>query len=247
MKVGVADYGLQYWDGGCYDLEQRLSDLKRIGYEGIEQLRAHCASDAMEKAALYRRSGMDFCCCSGPEMDASIRWTAALGKKYVWPAVSNKPGSFENLCKQVNIASEAAARWGVRVALHNHLGTLVETEEQLDRFMERCPRAGLIYDTAHMAAAGGDALDVAARYAERICVVHVKDWLSTDPDREEWWERGRFLELGAGNIGLDNAAIVEILRGKGYEGWLLVEHDWHRNEPLDDLAVSREYLRQAGV
>jgi len=63
---------------------------------------------------------------------------------------------------------------------------------------------------------------------------------------DNWPQRGRFCELGAGNIGLDNAAVVKELIAVGYDGWILVEHDTHLRDPLLDLAVSREYLRKAG-
>jgi len=28
MKIGVADYGMNVWYGGLYDIEERLADLK---------------------------------------------------------------------------------------------------------------------------------------------------------------------------------------------------------------------------
>ena len=40
---------------------------------------------------------------------------------------------------------------------------------------------------------------------------------------------------------------VKSLVAAGYAGWFCVEHDTHLRDPLEDLAHSREYLRQAGV
>jgi hypothetical protein len=37
-KIGVADYGMDVWFGGNYNLEQRLRKLKAIGIDGIEWL-----------------------------------------------------------------------------------------------------------------------------------------------------------------------------------------------------------------
>jgi len=78
--------------------------------------------------------------------------------------------------------------------------------------------------------------------------VHLKDWLVLKPEvgLDKWWDRGRFCELGAGNIGLDNAAVMNEVRKAGYDGWVFVEHDTHLQDPLKDLAISREYLRKAG-
>ena len=91
LKFGVADYGLNVWDGGLYDIESRLLDIKKLGLSGTERLEAVSASDALCKAALYRRLGMDFSTCRGPSVQAGIEWTAGLDKKYVWIT----PGSLD--------------------------------------------------------------------------------------------------------------------------------------------------------
>jgi len=247
MKVGVADYGLNVWYGGDFDHEQRLLELKRIGYEGTERLEALSPADALHRAARFRRLGVDFATCRGPTVEASLQWTAALGKGYVWVSVTGR--DFETFCRQANAQAEACARWGVRAALHNHLGSPVESQQELEEFLVRCPECGLILDTAHLAAAGGDPVDIAARYAGRLVAIHLKDWVLENPDvgLEDWTRRGRFCRLGAGNIGLDNAAVLRAARQAGYDGWVFVEQDTHLRDPLEDLAASRDYLRQAGL
>lgn len=246
MKFGVADYGMNVWDGGCFDTEERLSRLKEIGYEGVERLEAVSADNALYKAVRFRKLGMDFATVRGPNVETSIQWTAAFGKSYVWTMVTGK--DFDTFCRQVNTQVEACARWGIRAGLHNHLGSLVESQAELEAFLDRCPGCGLILDTAHLAAADGDPVDIVKKYGERLVAVHLKDWLVTSPDvgLERWPQRGRFCELGAGNIGLDNAAVMRAIVDAGYDGWVFVEHDTHLQDPLKDLAISREYLRKAG-
>jgi sugar phosphate isomerase/epimerase len=243
MRIGVADYGMNVWEGGDFDWEQRFAGLKAIGYDGVERLRASGAEEAMHKAARARRMGMDFATCLGPSPETSIQWTAALGKSYVWTNVAGK--DFDAFCRQVNVQVAACARWGIRAGLHNHLGTAVETQPQLEQFLARCPGCGLILDTAHLAAADGDPIAIIEEHAQRLVAVHVKDWLVVNADvgLERWPERGRFCELGAGNIGLDNSAVMRALGRAGYDGWVLVEQDTHLQDPLADLAISREYLR----
>ncbi|MFH1969981.1 MAG: sugar phosphate isomerase/epimerase [Verrucomicrobiota bacterium] len=247
MKIGVADYGMNVWDGGCFDIEERLARLKQIGYEGVERMEAITADQAIGKAAAYRRLGMDFATCRGPTPEVSIEWTAALGKAYVWTSVTGT--DFNTFCRQVNIQVKACARFGIRAALHNHLGSPVESQAQLEEFLGRCPECGLILDTGHLAAAGGDPIAIVRQYAGRLLVVHVKDWLVKDAGvgLDRWYERGRFCELGAGNIGQDHKAFVQELKKTGYDGWVFVEHDTHLRDPMLDLAVSREYLRSAGI
>jgi sugar phosphate isomerase/epimerase len=91
-------------------------------------------------------------------------------------------------------------------------------------------------------------VEIVNRYSERLTAIHLKDWITLREEvgLENWTQRGRFCELGAGNIGLDNAAVLGALRKVGYDGWIFVEQDTHLQDPLRDLAISREYIRQAG-
>ncbi|HBQ63428.1 MAG TPA: hypothetical protein DD727_00575 [Clostridiales bacterium] len=244
MKFGVAEVGMTYWEGGCFDYERRLLGLKQAGYDGIERLTAQTPDEVLQKGALIRQLGMDFGTCLAPVPELSIRYTAAMGKDYVWTHVLGR--TFDVFCRQVNVQAEVCARWGIRVALHNHMGSLVETQEQVEEFLLRCPECGLILDTAHLAAVQGDPAEIIKKYPNRLEVLHLKDWISTDPGAAAWHQRGRFCELGAGNIGLDNAAVLNTAVSIGFDGWVFVEQDAHEREPLLDLAVSREYLRKAG-
>ena len=244
MRIGVADYGINVWEGGCFDFEHRLHRLEEIGYEGLERVEATDPAEALLRAARFRRLDMDFATCRGPSPQESLRWTAGLGKHYVWVSVSGT--EFDVFCRQASHQAELCRRWGVRVGLHNHLGTPVESQEELEEFLERCPQVGLILDTAHLAAADGDPVRVAEEYNDRLVAVHLKDWIVQDPEigLDNWTQRGRFCELGAGNIDLDNLAVMEVLREKGYDGWVFVEQDTHVEGPYEELAISREYLRR---
>jgi sugar phosphate isomerase/epimerase len=243
-QVLVADYGMNVWDGGLFDLGHRLKALRAIGYHGLERLSAVTEAGAVEAAAKFRRLGMMFATVSAPTPELSIRWSAAFGCRYVWTSVAGQ--DFDTFCRQVNVQAEACERWGLRVALHNHMGSLVEKHEEVVAFLERCPKAGLILDTAHLAAVGGDPIAIVRRYPERLTQLHLKDWLA-EREADAWHQRGRFCELGAGNIGLDNAAVVQALIEVGYAGTLCVEHDTHLQDPIEDLKISRQYLADCGV
>ncbi len=245
MRVGIADYGMNMWDGGCFDYMERSLNLKGIGYDGIERLTVASAEEGIVRAAQLRQLGMDFATVRGPNVELSIQWTSGLGKNYVWTQVLESR-NFNVFCRQVNRMAEVSRRWGINVALHNHMGTLVETQEQLDAFLQACPDCRLIFDTAHLAAMGGDCVEIIKKYSERIQVLHVKDWLLKDPSAERWNEKGHFCGLGKGNIGLDNLEVVKAAVDRGYDGWLFVEHDTHLQDPLIDLKESRAYLQKGG-
>lgn len=246
MKFGVADYGMHAWAGEIFDVEEQWAGLLSIGYDGIERLYALTAEDALHKSARMRKMGVGYGTCLGPTPEASLAWSAALGKSYMWTEVPAR--DFDTYCRQANLQAAACARWGLRMGTHNHLGSVVETQPQLEEFLSRCPDAGVILDTAHLAVAGGDPVEIVRRYPARLVAIHLKDWLELHPEigLDRWQQRGRFCELGAGNIGLDNAAVMRALVEVGYDGWIFVEHDTHLQDPLKDLAISRAYLREAG-
>ena len=91
-------------------------------------------------------------------------------------------------------------------------------------------------------------MEIVRKYGDRLVAVHLKDWLVTDAKKglDQWSQRGRFCELGAGNIGLDNIAVMKAVVKSGFDGWVFVEHDTHLRDPLKDLKKSREYLRKGG-
>ena len=62
------------------------------------------------------------------------------------------------------------------MTFHHHMGTVVETEREIDLLMARTGDAvGLLFDTGHLHFAGGDVLATARRHGRRINHVHGKD------------------------------------------------------------------------
>ena len=146
----------------------------------------------------------------------------------------------------------------MRVVVHHHAGTFVETPAEIDRLIADTDPSlvGLLLDTGHAAYGGADPVDIARRHGDRIRYVHLKDVDSAELQHvfnsavpmEEAWKRGVFCALGAGVV--DFAGVVETLRGKGYTGWMIVEQDVVPDaqgrlvpEPSDSARRSRTYLR----
>lgn len=250
MKFGIADYGVNVWDGGLYDIEERLTMLRDIGFNGTERLEATGPADAIQRAAIYRKMGMDFSTCRGPSVQNGIEWTAALGKEYVWATVGDcsRGKDFNEYCRKVNKMVEVCSRWGIKVGVHNHLGQVVERHHEVVDFLNKCPGAYLVFDTGHLSGAGGDPLEIVKNFPSRLCVIHLKDVFIKDSskDLDKWCERLRFCELGAGNNGFDNLKVMEALVASGYDGWVHIEHDTHLREPAIDLAVSYKHMVNAG-
>ncbi|HEX2502199.1 MAG TPA: myo-inosose-2 dehydratase [Methylomirabilota bacterium] len=126
--------------------------------------------------------------------------------------------------------AEHLAERGMRLAYHHHMGTVVESESEIDRLMEATgPAVGLLLDTGHLTYAGGDVLAVARRYAGRIVHVHCKDIRPATLAEARRRDRsfldavvdGVFTVPGDGCV--DYRALLEVLREAGYAGWLVVE------------------------
>lgn len=122
-----------------------------------------------------------------------------------------------------------AAEHGLSTVLHPHVGTLVETPEEIDAFASGST-VDLCLDTGHVLAAGGDPVAVAQRWAGRIAHVHVKDVdaslaaavLSGELTYAEAVRAGMYRPLGEGDV--DLAGVVAAL-GPGYDGWWVLEQD----------------------
>lgn len=245
MKFGVADYGMNVWHGGLYSIEQRLIDLKEIGYDGTERLEAATPSEAIQKAALYRKLGMDFSTCRGPNLQLNIEWSAALGKEYTWlsPGDMSRNVDFDVFCRRANEFVRACKLYGITASIHNHMHQRVENQQELEDFLKAVPEAGIVFDAGHLSMAGGNPVEIVKKYHKRISVLHLKDVFLTGETREDGIKDYRFCELGAGNNGFDNADVLEAVMEVGWDGWIHIEHDHHQRNPLEDLKTSRDFIR----
>ncbi len=148
-----------------------------------------------------------------------------LSRRPVLPA-----GDWKSYGEAVTAVARHTAARGVQVAFHHHMGTVVETEAELDRLMQVTgPEVGLLLDTGHLRFAGGDPLAVARRHGARIVHVHCKDVRAPVMERARTRDAsfcdavldGIFTVPGDGAI--DFAPIVAVLKQHGYAGWLVVE------------------------
>jgi inosose dehydratase len=151
------------------------------------------------------------------------------------------------------IAALAAER-GVQAVLHPHVGTMVETPDDVRRVLEGSAVA-LCLDTGHLLIGGTDPAELARQAAHRVAHVHFKDVDSRLARRVQGGEltytegvrTGMYRPLGAGDI--DVAAIVESLVARGYNGWYVLEQDTILAEeptgagPVADVEASAGHLR----
>ena len=136
--------------------------------------------------------------------------------------------------------ADAAADRGVLAVLHPHVGTMVETRDEVERVLNGSA-IRLCLDTGHLLIGGTDPLQLAREVPDRIAHAHLKDVdasLAADVQAgkltyTEAVGRGMYTALGAGDV--DIAGIVTALRSNGYDGWFVMEQDTILvGEPLDE-------------
>ncbi|WP_192036463.1 myo-inosose-2 dehydratase [Halomonas sp. YLGW01] len=148
--------------------------------------------------------------------------------------VSRRPTLGEDdwarLTEGLNVVGDYLKEQGVHMAYHHHLGTVVESQADVERLMDSTrDSVGLLLDFGHLVGAGGDPLATAKRYASRIKHVHCKDMrfpvLNELRNRDKSFLDGvldgLFTVPGDGNI--DFLPALNVLRESDYQGWLVVE------------------------
>lgn len=246
IRIGIADYGMNVRYGGFYDYEERMDRIREIGYDGLERLTPTDAADALRKASALALRGMGFATCNASDIEYAIKWTAAFGKKYIWCDNLMGADSFDALCLRANYLQAACEKYGICCAIHNHLGSPVESQAELEEFLARCPGVGMIFDIGHLGAADGNVQQIFDKYFDRIKAIHLKDW-KLDAEKAVWLGKGYFCALGKGELEAENRYVVKEALKRNFDGWILVEQDTHLREPLEDLRESRELIRSWGI
>lgn len=104
----------------------------------------------------------------------TLSLAAATGSESYEEVVEMDEAGWKEFFENLSRAEEICDRHGLALTLHSHYGTVIETDEQLWRFLEGCD-TGLCLDTGHLIIGGSDPVEVAERAADRVNHVHLKD------------------------------------------------------------------------
>ena len=158
------------------------------------------------------------------------------------------------LLRNLDRLAELARQRGVRAVLYPHVGTMIETGEEVRQVLDGS-WISLCLDTGHLLIGGTDPAELASQAPERIAHVHFKDVDARLARRVQDGQLtytqgvrdGMYRPLGSGDV--DVPAIVGSLRARGYDGWYVLEQDTiltgepPGEGPAADVWVSAEYLR----
>ena len=137
------------------------------------------------------------------------------------------------------------------MSYQEHMGTIIQTEHDVDRFMENTnDKTFLLYDTGHLLFAQADYEKVLKNYVSKINHVHCKDIrkkilensLNHDLSFRESFLDGVFTVPGDGCI--DYVPLLKILYENNYEKWLIIEaeQDPKKANPLEYAKIGYNYL-----
>lgn len=274
--------------GGEIPFEQCVSEMALAGFTGSEVGNKYPRDTAVLKRALemrglqicnawfstflttkpYAEVERDFVehCTFLKTMGATVVGVAEQGNsiqgRQDLPVFDAKPVNSEEqwakLTDGLNKLGAKAREMGMVLTYHHHMGTGVQTAEEIDRLMEETDSelVGLLYDTGHLVFSGEDEIAVLKKWLPRIRHVHLKDVRKQkleEATASKWSflksvKEGVFTVPGDGCI--DFEPIFTIIKESGYEGWWVVEaeQDPALANPLEYALKARAYIREkAGI
>jgi len=140
---------------------------------------------------------------------------------------------WQNLTANAHAVQALAGEYGLTFALHPHVGTLIETDAQVQRALELTD-LGWCLDTGHLMIGGTDPAGFARHHGERVTHVHLKDidadiaaaLMAGRMSLVQATQAGLFVPLGSGAAGGGRISqTLQALNEHGYDGWLVLEQD----------------------
>lgn len=247
--------------GGHISLEQCLSETAQIGFDGIEkghkmpndghELKKVLAAHGLvfvsgwysmnllvqdveaEKRAIQphldmlKANGCKVCIIAETSNTVHGNPNVALNDKPVQEA-----SRWPEFGARIEALAEFIASQGLDAAYHHHMGTVVQTREEIGRLMESTgPAMKLLLDTGHARFGGCDPAEVARSYMHRVRHIHAKN-VRPDVAKQVFAEnlsfldgvkRGVFTVPGDPDGAVDFAPVLKIAAEHGYDGWLVIE------------------------
>jgi inosose dehydratase len=245
--------------GGDTTLDELLTDVKDIGFQGVE-LGNKFPRDPAKLKPIMSRYGLDI--VGGwyssnllvRDADAEIAAMAdhlelleAMGSSvFVLAETSNAvhgdrssrldahpelaAGDWKQFGERLNDVAAYVNQRGLRFAYHHHLGTIVETREELQRFYDATEdHVGLVLDTGHAVGGGIDPVAIVRERPERVAHVHCKD-VRGDVFEKSKSDGASFLDgviggmfTAPGDGDYDFRPFMEALAAMHYSGWIVIE------------------------
>jgi sugar phosphate isomerase/epimerase len=144
---------------------------------------------------------------------------------------ASQPDAFQNMCDCFNEIGRAAREMGFYAGLHNHVGAMVETPEEIDRCMAMTDPQLFYFspDTAHLYLAGCDVVRTLDKYKDRLMMADYKDAKRLPDAIADRFNRESIFDLGDGEV--DFPGCHRVLKAIKFSGYLIVDLDIARQGP----------------
>jgi sugar phosphate isomerase/epimerase len=221
MKLSVTTYPWGKLETQA-QFQKICKTIRDIGFEGIgiefdllpEQLKEQpkLVSPILEEAGL--ENGGTY----SPVKQRELDWAAASGTPLLWTSIYEKDPAAA--LKGLDEYAKKCAKLRVICALHNELGSSIQTQPEIIRALDSTDELKLCLDTAHGVGAGVDLIRMIEMYRSRLALVHLKDLRAKLPMAEINFERD-FVNVGHGIVDLES--VVKKLMEVRYSGQLMLE------------------------
>lgn len=250
MKIGIQT---RPWgpEKNRQQLTEVLADIARTGYDGFEIGAQHleiARPEILQQLAAEHGLSVVGIHVGGEIYDPQsvqaaldnleriIAYAKSVGAAYIPYSGKLKENKSEvelaHQAENLNRIGQLCQKQGLRLCYHNHYWEIENDCAEL-RHLCRHTDPDLVWlclDVGWVARAGGDPVAVAEEFWDRVGYFHLKD---TTPD--EW------MEIGSGTV--DFAGLFKLIQGR-YDGWLVVEQDETRRQPVDSARLSRNYMKE---
>ena len=161
---------------------------------------------------------------------------------------------WEKLTTGLEKLGTLAAEKEMAIVYHHHMGTGVQTTEEITYLMEHTnpEMVSLLFDTGHLVFSGEDPLEIFHLYKERIKHIHFKDVRkevaqNVKQQKESFLtgvKKGVFTVPGDGMI--DFVPIMNKIIESNYSGWIVVEaeQDPSQANPFEYAVKARKYIKE---
>lgn len=277
--------------GAHISLDQCLDETAEIGFDGIEKGHKFPQEAALLKAVLELRKlryvsgwhSLNLLINPVEEekkaMQPALDLLKAMGSKVIIVCetsnaihgdndkpLSERPvleeARWEEFSAGVEALAEYAAAQDIALVYHHHMGTVVQSEDEIDLLMQHTgPYTKLLLDTGHCLFGGGDPERVAKKHMGRVGHIHAKNVrpaIATEVRDQglsflEGVRRGVFTVPGDPDGGVDFVPVLKVAAEKAYQGWLVIEaeQDPDVRNPYQyqslGLKSLKSFAREAGL
>lgn len=247
--------------GDHLSLDDCLSDCRQIGFDGIEKghkmpddgdtLKAKLVDYGLRFAAGWFSTNLlandletelarlqdwiDFTRAAGGDHINACECSNTVHGNDAMP-VNDRPimtdAEWDVFSKGYEALSAHAADQGIRMGYHHHMGTIIESGADIDRFMAMAgPHTRLLLDTGHAHFGGADPVALAQKYMGRVTHIHCKNirpsMMAEVRDQNlsflEGVRRGAFTVPGDPEGCINFEPVLKVAADVGYQGWVVIE------------------------